>query len=260
MCQHSLGLYNQVMLHLAKMEDICQAAAVHRADYRLLIAICRFQFTYEVAPLAALDISSLSPQALTAYKFISLQAAILTTDIESPTALKIYDAFCQDLENTGNLPPACLVHAILGLFHGRAGNRQAERTHIDRACRIGCQQGYYEILTKYSSLAPVEFRECLAKYDGAFLKRLDGLRKQNQLKWRIVYNAARGELLFPNCSADEADFLMLLSYGMSNKKISVLKNASSTEIRKIIQKLCNKLGFQTKSQLVAYTKKLFREA
>lgn len=253
-----MGLYSQLMRYMGKLEHIYQTDPVHQADYLLLITYCKFQYSYDASGLAAIDMAALSPQAIIAYQCITLQATILTAYAESPTALKIYASLCQSLEEAGNLPPACILHAMVGLYYGRAGDNQAQQAHIDRCCAIGCQQGYYELVTKYSSLNPVDFKRSLAKYNVPFLRKLDHLKMQNQTNWRIVFSAAKGEMQFPDCTADESDFLMLLSYGMSNEKIALMLDVSPQEIRSAIKGLCTQKGFQTKAQLVAYAKKIYQ--
>lgn len=252
-----LGLYGNITNYVLLLERICQKDPAHAADYSLLIAICKFQYTYNTSALSGIDVDCLSPQALISYQCFSMQASVYTDTVESDTALRIYAAMCKSFEVTGNLPAALITHSFLALFYGRANKSTDQELHIEIACRIGCAQKYYGLLTKYSSLNPDAYRRYISLYDPDFALKLDQLRKDNQTKWRIVYNSARGTRTFPNCSADDADFLMVLTYNMSNKEIAKIKNVPMRNITYTIKRLCEQYELKTKTELVSYAKSIF---
>jgi len=252
-----LGLYGNIINYMQFMEKICNKSPEHAADYELLIAIFRFQYTYNTSALLKINVDNLSPQALIAYKCFSMQASVYTDNVESEMALRICAAMCKNFEITGNLPAAFIAHSFLALFYGRAGKSSEQNLHIEIACRIGCEQKYYGLLTKYSSLNPDAYKKYIFMYDHDFAVKLDELRKDNQTKWRIVYNLARGKKVFPNCSAEDADFLMVLTYNMSNKEIAKTKNVPVKDISFTIKRLCKQYDLKSKSELVSYSKNIF---
>lgn len=252
-----LGFYENVFKYMKLMEKLCQNDLEHETDYKLLICICNFQYTYNASALKDIVVSDLTPQALTAYECFCMQTTVFTKTIESEACLNLYTALCRNLEVTGNLPAAFIAHSFVALFYGRVGKTEEAEVHIDSACRIGCELKLYGLLTKHSSLNPDLYKKYISIYDSDFSRKLEHLRTDNQNKWRIVFNAAHGNKIFPDCSADDADFLMLLSYGLKNKTLAELKNIPVKEISCAINRLCVQYKMSTKAELVAYAKNIF---
>lgn len=252
-----LGLYGVIQNYINLMEEICTKDSAHEADYRLLIAICKFQYTYNTLTLRDIDVSKLSPQALISYECFSMQVSVYSNTLQSEMTFRICEALCRNLEIAGNLPSAFISHSFLALFYGRADRFDEQEKHIKLACQIGCNLKLYGLLTKYSSLNPELYGTYIAQYDSDFAPKLEHLRKDNQTKWRMVYNYARGSRVFPNCSPEDADFLMVLTYNVSNKTIAKIKNVPLKEVTNTIERLCVQYGFQNKRELVAYAKNIF---
>jgi len=253
-----LGLYSQIVRCMQKMEEICVQDPAHSEDYRLLIGICRFQYTYDGVLLQSIRVNELSADALSAFSCVTMQTMIFSHTEATSDAIRIYSAYARQEQERGILPAAMAANGMLAMLCERVGDKEGRQSHMDTLCRIGYEERYVTLLSKYSAVMPAEYRKSLSVYGADFARTIEHIRSRNLRNCFYVFHTATGSWRFDNRLHGDYEFLLLLSYGFSNKKIANLKDIPEAEVSRIIRTLCEESGLQSKRQLAAYAKRVFR--
>jgi len=256
----TLGLYSEMQLCLEHMEVVCASDALHREDYRFLIAACKYMYSLDPCELHAVDLRQLSDSALITYELITVVSSIFSNVAESGNALRVFAASARRLESEGVLPALLVMDAALALLSARAGSTEVHRYYVEDACRIGYEEGFHALMAKYSSMFSGEYYECLRRYGAEYARKIEKIH-QNDLKgWEIIFRASRGEPIILSHSLEENELLLLLSYGMTVKAIAKLKDITVGSVNALVKSLCRQYGFETKAELVKFAKKLITVA
>lgn len=251
-----LGLYSEVVQCIDMLDSISKQFPDNE-DYKLLIYALKLQYTFDCESVKYINSQKLSPDALILYQLINIETLIFNKYSDSDVVEALCCSICYQLKLKGISPAVMIVCGVMALFYQRNGDAEKMNFCIDEVCRIGHDEGFLKLLTKNSSLATAEYRQALQKYGNDFADKIQLLHQQNVLGFQIIYGAIRNEPFFKNCTPEENEIMLLLSYDFSNKTIAEIKNITLKKLSKIIVSLRNRYNIKTRNELVKFTKRMY---
>jgi len=248
------GLALKVSYAIAEIKKICDSECPHREDYRLIYANLRLQLFLDPTALHSIDVMKLSADAITDYKLYIMQEISMSPSQQPPRAINMYCILCRELELSGILPALFCAWAALSSICAHVGDVRGEDYFIGQACRLGAENKFYSLLAKWSSLGFNKYIKELHKY--GISDKICKLYKRNGVNYLTVFNALNNMSIFLDMTIEEAELLVLLSYGISNKKIADIKNISEKEVDEQIRAYCKRRSFKNKGELVKFSKSI----
>ncbi|GEM_PF-566413 len=235
-----LGLSSELNICMNEMEKIKDAEKIHSEDYKMLIASCRFQYTYDTHLFNEIDITRLSSDALPLYELVSIITMIFVDEPMHPQALRVFSAMCRQAEINGCVPASMVMHGLLATLCERNGDNESKIKHIQDACRIGYSEGLYTTLSKYSNFNHMEYHRQMNAYGHDFARKIEKIRNHNTQNFILTFNATRKMALNIDFTTEQGDVILLVCSGFSMKKVSMMKNISVSEIKKTINAFMQK--------------------
>lgn len=104
-----LGLASEIPPCIREMEEICKNEPLHEEDFRLIMAFLAYSTSFDIKPFLNIDINKLSPQALIAYQFLSVNTAFLSEEQTPEAAFRVYHGLCRESELLGIDPVTIML-------------------------------------------------------------------------------------------------------------------------------------------------------
>jgi len=252
-----LGLYSEMVRCQNHMEIICENTVDHKEDYKMLLAASKFEYSYDTSDLMTIDPQKLSPDALMAYECVTLLSIVFSTNIESVNAVHMYNITCAMLEKSGNHPAAMVFHGCLVYLCAHVGDTDGQRKHTEAMVRLGHTERYHTLLSKYMSLDAAGYLQQFKVYGNEFENKILNISRNNMKSWKLIYSTYKNMPMLPDYTDMECEVLLLLSQGLSRKRIGELKSLSQSKLNHVLDEISEKSGIQGYAELKTYAKEVY---
>lgn len=252
-----LGLHSEYKAAAAGLQELICDEDPRKEDFLLILCFMRYHTDMDSSRITRIDPHKLSADAIFFYKYSLLIASTLRGQKESEGTLKYLHTDAAIIDREHIVPAAFSWYCLMAVKYCIAGYAEEGQQLADRAVRIAVENNWLAHLAKFYNYNHSLFESVLTVYDKSAVPALKKISRATYRSWLFIYGQETGRWNDRLFTSSNAEFLLLISYGFSNREIAQIKKISGSKVSGLIRDLMELAGVSSRAELVQYARNLY---